>query len=575
MLDFRAFFESAPGLYLVLTADSNFIIEAVTNAYVRATMTEREKILGRGLFEVFPDNPADEGATGTRNLRTSLERVLKSRKPDAMAVQKYDIQRPETEGGGFEVRYWSPVNTPVLNANGEVTNIIHQVEDVTEFVRMKLQGAEQAKITEELKNKTVQMEVEIFARAQQLQRANEELRITHEDLSRANDLLEYKVEERTKALKASELQLRLITNALPALISYIDRDKRYRLVNASYEEWFRQPLGDIPGKTMSEVIGEPAYLVVSPYVESVLQGNTVHFEQETPYRGIGTRHVQGIYVPDFDPNGEVRGFVVLITDISEQKRIERELKEALRTRDEFLSIASHELKTPLTSLSLQLQMLSRQFQRASASGSNGDIGSILPTTLNYEKLVRSISVCENQSRKLANLLEELLDLTRIRLGHMPLTLVEVDLVDIAEEVVEQLANEAKAKGILISLHAEKTVRGVWDKTRIEQVVANLLTNAIKYGQGRPVAVAIAQSATSGRARLKVTDQGMGVPSNLQERIFERFERAISSKNISGLGLGLYITRQIVEAHGGTITVESELGQGSTFTVELPLQPKPI
>jgi PAS domain S-box-containing protein len=128
--DFRALFESAPGLYLVLLPD--FEITAVSDAYLRATMTERHRIVGRGLFEVFPDNPNDPKADGTRKLRESLERVLAKRASDTMAVQKYDIRRPESEGGSFEVRYWSPVNSPVLDERGEVRYIIHQVEDVTE-----------------------------------------------------------------------------------------------------------------------------------------------------------------------------------------------------------------------------------------------------------------------------------------------------------------------------------------------------------------------------------------------------------------------------------------------------------
>lgn len=133
--DFRTLFEAAPGLYLVLKPD--FVIVAVTDAYLRATMTTREGILGRGLFEVFPDNPDDPNATGTRNLRASLERVLARRAPDTMAVQKYDVRRPASEGAVFEERYWAPINTPVLGSDGAVDYIIHNVEDVTELVRSR------------------------------------------------------------------------------------------------------------------------------------------------------------------------------------------------------------------------------------------------------------------------------------------------------------------------------------------------------------------------------------------------------------------------------------------------------
>lgn len=172
--DFRALFESAPEPFLVLAPDSpRFTIRAVNEAYLRATRKQRQDILGRGLFEVFPDNPADAWATGVRNLRSSLERVLRDRAPDAMAVQKYDIPREE---GGFEERFWSPLNTPVLDTRGEVASIIHRVEDVTEFVRLKQQGHEQTAVMEALRTRSGEMEVEIYRRAQQLQEVNRQLR---------------------------------------------------------------------------------------------------------------------------------------------------------------------------------------------------------------------------------------------------------------------------------------------------------------------------------------------------------------------------------------------------------------
>jgi signal transduction histidine kinase len=180
--DFKVLFESAPGLYLVLAPDLRIV--AVSDAYARATMTRREEILGRGLFEVFPDNPADPNATGVRNLNASLQRVLENRVADAMAVQKYDIRKPAEEGGGFEVRYWSPVNSPVLKADGTLAYIIHRVEDVTEFVQLKQQGVAQSRLTEELRERAVQMEAEIYARAREVAEANTRLKQANEELAR-------------------------------------------------------------------------------------------------------------------------------------------------------------------------------------------------------------------------------------------------------------------------------------------------------------------------------------------------------------------------------------------------------
>lgn len=165
-IDFQILFESLPGLYLILAPD--FTIAAVSNDYLNATKTIRKDIIGRGIFDVFPDNPDDPNATGTHNLRASLERVLRYKKADTMAVQKYDILRPESEGGGFEERYWSPINSPLLSKENTVLYIIHRVEDVTEFVRLK-QEKTAGKSTDYTDD------VEIYLRAQEIQETSRRL----------------------------------------------------------------------------------------------------------------------------------------------------------------------------------------------------------------------------------------------------------------------------------------------------------------------------------------------------------------------------------------------------------------
>lgn len=173
-VDFRALFESAPALCLVL--DPQLRIVAVSDAYLKATMTVRAEIMGRDIFEVFPDNPDDPHATGVANLRASLERALHQRVPDTMAVQQYDVARPDAGGGGFEVRYWSPRNTPVIGADGRVAYLIHQVEDVTEFVLLQQQGDRAQQQTDQLRERTEQMQAEILRRSRELHEANQALR---------------------------------------------------------------------------------------------------------------------------------------------------------------------------------------------------------------------------------------------------------------------------------------------------------------------------------------------------------------------------------------------------------------
>ena len=191
-INFQVLFENLPGLFLIL--DPQFNMVAANNERLQGTMTSRDTI-GRPLFEVFPDNPDDVNATGTSNLRASLNRVLATRKADSMAVQKYDIRNPD---GSFEEKYWSPVNTPILNDKGEVVYIIHQVEDVTEFVRLK----QQSLAHEELKTKAGQMEAEIMRRAQEIQETNKQLRILNEELSIAKEA----------ALSSSRLKSEFLAN---------------------------------------------------------------------------------------------------------------------------------------------------------------------------------------------------------------------------------------------------------------------------------------------------------------------------------------------------------------------------
>ena len=194
VLDFQRLFEETPGLYLVLTR--RLTIAAVTRAYLDATMRRREDIVGRGIFEVFPDNPDDRGATGVANLRASLEHVLREGRAHTMAVQRYDIERPAAVGGGFETRHWSPTNSPVLDDAGAVAWIVHSVTDVTEFVRLRQRDHAQARVQQALESRAGQMEVEIYLRAQEIQRANQALQRLHAEL-------EARVAERTRELSAA------------------------------------------------------------------------------------------------------------------------------------------------------------------------------------------------------------------------------------------------------------------------------------------------------------------------------------------------------------------------------------
>ena len=261
-----------------------------------------------------------------------------------------------------------------------------------------------------------------------------------------------------------------------------------------------------------------------------------------------------------DEHGVLRGFAKITRDLTlqrenEEKRLRlAQTEEALRLRDEFLSIASHELKTPLTGLQLRLQTLMRRLRK------------VVKDPALDEQLEKAII----QGRRLASLIENLLDVSRIATGRIKVQIEACDLGDVVRETAEHLAESAQAARCELRVDAPPGVQGEWDRLRMSQVVTNLLTNAIKYGAGKPIDVKV--EATVEGARLSVTDRGIGVAAEDRERIFGRFERAVPAQNFGGLGLGLYVSTQIVEAHGGTLTVTSEPGVLTTFVVEIPRTP---
>jgi signal transduction histidine kinase/CheY-like chemotaxis protein len=240
----------------------------------------------------------------------------------------------------------------------------------------------------------------------------------------------------------------------------------------------------------------------------------------------------------------------------ENARLYNEARRAVSLREEFVAIASHELRTPLTTLTLQLDALKRLAAEAHE-----------PLR---ERLLAKHAQMNKQTGRLEQLVNDLLDVAQSRASHLTLDVQSIDLRHLAQQVKERFAEVAKAAGCALSIQAPEPVVGRWDPRRLEQLLTNLLGNAMKYGKGKGVEIEC--SNRQGGAELSVRDHGIGIASADTSRIFERFERAVSARQFSGLGLGLHIARRIATAHGGSILVNSELGQGATFVVRLPLDP---
>ncbi|HEX4621503.1 MAG TPA: PAS domain-containing sensor histidine kinase, partial [Myxococcaceae bacterium] len=258
--------------------------------------------------------------------------------------------------------------------------------------------------------------------------------------------------------------------------------------------------------------------------------------------------------PRYTPDGGFAGYIGSCVDITERKQLEAELRSAVKLRDEFLSIASHELRTPITSLQLQVERLGRALAPPSEVAAP-------------ERTTRAVDVALRQTHHLTEMVNSLLDVSQMSAGRLALEPRAVDLGPVVREAVERLQQPASERGSPISLEVGGPLSGRWDALRLQQVVTNLVSNAIKYGAGKPIQVGL--HGGPGVVELRVSDQGIGIAPEHLPRVFDRFTRFVSSRNYGGFGLGLWIAREIIRAHGGSVRVESEPGRGALFVVQLP------
>lgn len=358
-----------------------------------------------------------------------------------------------------------------------------------------------------------------------------------------------------------------------------------RRVAAAHGDPSKQPLLDeirrYPARIGSKAAGakvlashEP--LVLADLTDAVLRALCVDDEHARIIRELGARSalavpliargecIGAITLTSSRPQRYGRADLELAQELArraaiaiDNARLHHETERAVRLRDEFLSVASHELRTPITSLQLMVQGITQ--------------GPVPPSP---ERVVKAFALAKRQIARLTRLVEELLEVTRIEAGGSALNLTSIDLSDVVRDVAQRFEAELERAGCTLSLRADSPVVGHWDRSKLEQVVTNLLSNASKFGAGKPIEIA-AEESPRGTGRLVVKDHGIGIPPARLPYIFDRFERAVSAREYGGLGLGLYIVRSIVEALGGIVRVESVPAVGSTFTVELPCAGPPL
>ncbi len=502
--DFRALFDAIPAPYLAIRPD--FTIVAVNDAYLRAVMRERDSVLGRDLFEAFPDNPDDASASGVANLRASLLRVLATAAPDIMAVQKYDIPLAPELDGGFEERYWSPVNTPVFDAAGAVTHIIHRVDDITDFARAQAEIAAEARLA-------------------------------------------------ALAMRDSEAKFRTIADAMPQMV--------WSTLPDGYHDYFNQQWYDFTGMPEGSTDGEEWNGMFHPddqprawraWEHSLASGAIYEIQYRLRHRSGSYRWVLGRALPVRDPAGAIIRWMGTCTDIDDQKLAEDELRLASSRKDEFLAMLAHELRNPLAPISSAAQLLKLQ--------QGGD-----------PRVQKASDIIIRQVSHLTELIDDLLDVSRVTRGLVALTKVTLDLKSVVHSAVEQARPliEARRHDLVLRIaSARAPVSG--DKTRLVQVIANLLNNAAKYtAPGGEITLRL--EVEHAQVRLSVADNGTGIAPALLPFVFDLFIQGERTPDRAqgGLGLGLALVKSIAALHDGSVAASSDgVGKGSTFALTLPL-----
>jgi PAS domain S-box-containing protein len=354
-----------------------------------------------------------------------------------------------------------------------------------------------------------------------------------------------------------------MANAAPVLLWMSREDGLCTFFNQTWLEFTGRTIEEEWGVGWAEnVYFEDFEACMSTYLEAFNDRRVFEMEYRLRRKDGEFRWILDRGTPRYTPEGQFAGYIGSCIDITERRKLEAELRVAVEVRDDFLSVASHELGTPLTALQLHVEKLRRLLRRGETT-----------TAADPRVLDARVVSIEEQVQRLSQLVATLLDTTRLASGEWSLSLERVDLGELVARVVQRLTPMAEQARCPVELRSRTALLGNWDPSRLEQAVTNLLSNAFKYGAGKPVEVTV--DADGPTARVQVRDRGIGFASEQKALIFERFGRAAPSRNYGGLGLGLWIARQAIQAMRGSIDVHSVPGEGSTFEVTLPFAALPL
>ena len=357
-----------------------------------------------------------------------------------------------------------------------------------------------------------------------------------------------------EALHAAERQLQIVTDSMSAPVTRCSRDLRYLWVGKHYAEWLGKAPEGIIGRPIEEVIGAPAMAAIRPYIDEVLQGREVRYEERVHLKGLGPRWISAVYTPTFDALGQTDGWVAVVIDIDQRKRIEEALKQADQRKDEFLATLAHELRNPLAPMRNSVEVM----KRAAA---------------NHELVIQARDTIDRQMAQMERLVEDLLDVSRITHNRLELRKQRVELEKIIHQAVEACRPliECSEHDIDVIVPPQPIVLDA-DPARLAQVFGNLINNSCKYTEpkGRIVVSVVREGSD---VLVSVKDNGIGIPTEMLPRVFETFIQVDQTleRAHGGLGIGLTLVKQIVEMHGGDVLAKSDgLGKGSEFLVRLPI-----